>query len=68
MVLVLDGELTDGATKEVFVSGDLSRRDAGTAHTQHVTGGDACTCLVVSAAPIVPATFWGRVLKALTGV
>jgi putative transcriptional regulator len=68
MVLVLDGEIADGVTKEVFRTGDLSRREAGTTHSQHVTSHDSCVCLVVSAAPIVPSTVWGRVLKALTGV
>jgi putative transcriptional regulator len=68
MVLVLDGELTDGVTKERFRTGDLSRREAGTAHSQHITGTDPCTCLVVTAGPIVPSTTWGKILKALTGV
>ncbi|HVU03024.1 MAG TPA: cupin domain-containing protein [Polyangiaceae bacterium] len=68
MVLVLEGELTDGATKEVFRNGDLSRREEGSRHTQHITSEDPCVCLVVSTAEIVPSTFWGKVLKALTGV
>jgi putative transcriptional regulator len=68
MVLVLDGEITDGVTKELFRTGDLSRRDEGTAHSQRVTSQDPCVCLVVSAKPIVPSTAWGRILKALTGV
>ena len=68
MVLVLDGELTDGVTKELFRTGDLSRRDEGTAHSQHITSADPCVALVVSAAPIVPSTTWGKILKALTGV
>ena len=68
MVLVLGGEIADGTTKEVFKTGDLSRREEGTAHSQHVTSHDACVCLVVSAAPIVPSSMWGKVLKALAGV
>jgi putative transcriptional regulator len=68
MVLVLDGELRDSVTKELFGSGDLSRRDLGSTHSQFVTSKDPCICLVVSAAPIEPTSLWGKILKAATGV
>ncbi len=68
MVLVLDGELADTATREIFRTGDSSRREEGNTHSQHVTSRDPCVCLVVSTAPIVPTSMWGKVLKMLTGV
>ncbi|HEX4340325.1 MAG TPA: cupin domain-containing protein [Polyangiaceae bacterium] len=68
-VLVLDGILEDTVTKEVFHTGDLSRRDEESArHGNVVTSADPCVCLVVTDGPIDPATMWGRLLKALTGL
>lgn len=66
-VLVLDGELEDAATGERFVDGDLSQRDAGTQHAQRILA-DGCVALVVTVGPIVPSSFWGKILKAITGV
>lgn len=69
MVLVLDGILEDTATKDVFRTGDLSRRDEGTGeHGNVVTSTDPCVALVVTDGPIDPTTMWGRILKALTGL
>lgn len=69
MVLVLDGVIEDTATREVFRTGDLSRREDGSIHGQHVPQPSGpCICLVVSEAPIVPSTVWGRFLKAVSGV
>jgi len=66
-VLVLDGELEDSVTRERFVNGDLSQREGGTRHAQRILA-DGCVALVVTDGPIVPSSFWGKVLKALTGV
>jgi len=68
MVLVLDGVLRDGASGEIFRTGDLSRREADTIHSQIIGRDEPCTCLVVSAAPVVPSTLMGKILKAITGV
>jgi putative transcriptional regulator len=69
MVLVLDGVLEDTATRDVFRTGDLSRRDESTGrHGNVITGPDPCVALVVTDGPIDPATMWGRILKALTGL
>ncbi len=68
MLLVLDGELEDGVTHELFRTGDLSRREPGTTHSQHILGTEPCTCLVVSAGPVTPSSWLGRILKAVTGV
>ncbi|HVW30425.1 MAG TPA: ChrR family anti-sigma-E factor [Polyangiaceae bacterium] len=69
MVLVLDGVLEDTATRDVFRTGDLSRRDQDTGcHGNVVTSKDPCVCLVVTDGPVDPATMWGRILKALTGL
>jgi putative transcriptional regulator len=69
MVLVLDGILEDTVSREVFRTGDLSRRDeTSPRHGNAVTGPDPCTCLVVTDGPIDPATMWGKLLKALTGL
>jgi putative transcriptional regulator len=66
-VLVLDGELEDAVTGERFVNGDLSQRAEGTHHAQRILD-DGCVALVVTDGPIVPSSWWGKVLKALTGV
>jgi putative transcriptional regulator len=66
-VLVLDGELEDSVTGECFVNGDLSQREGGTRHAQRILA-DGCVALVVTDGPIVPSSWWGKVLKALTGV
>jgi putative transcriptional regulator len=69
MVLVLDGVLEDTATKEVFRNGDLSRRDESTGRHGNAMGREEpCVCLVVNDGPIDPATMWGKLLKALTGL
>lgn len=69
MVLVLDGVLEDTATRDVFRTGDLSRRDESTGrHGNAIIGPDPCVALVVTDGPIDPATMWGRILKALTGL
>jgi len=68
MLLVLDGTLHDLTTGESFRKGDLSRREADTRHAQAIDRSEPCTCLVVSAAPVVPSTWMGRILKAITGV
>ena len=69
MVLVLDGVLEDTATRDVFRTGDLSRRDESTGrHGNVVTSSDPCVALVVAEGAIDPATMWGRILKALTGL
>jgi len=69
LVTVLDGVLEDTATLDVFRTGDLSRREVGTVHAQHVPRpAGPCTCLVVSEGPVVPSTLWGKLLKAVTGV
>jgi putative transcriptional regulator len=69
MVLVLDGVLEDTVTKDVFRTGDLSRRDETTGrHGNVVTSADPCVCLVVNDGPIDPSTMWGKLLKALTGL
>jgi putative transcriptional regulator len=69
MVLVLDGILSDTVSKEAFHSGDLSRRDESSVrHGNIVTSRDPCICLVVTDGPVDPATMWGRLLKALTGL
>lgn len=68
MVLVLHGVLHDTASGDSFGTGDLSRREAETRHAQTVGRDEPCTCLVVSAAPVLPSTWVGRILKAITGV
>lgn len=67
-LLVLDGMLHDTTTGESFRKGDLSRREADTRHSQAIDRKEPCTCLVVTAAPVVPSTLMGRILKAITGV
>jgi putative transcriptional regulator len=68
MVLVLDGALEDSTTKEVFRTGDLSQRDETTGRHGNVVPSDGCVCLVVTDGPLDPATMWGKLLKALTGL
>jgi putative transcriptional regulator len=69
MVLVLDGILEDTVTRDVFQTGDLSRRDESSGrHGNIVTSPDPCVCLVVTDGPLNPATMWGKLLKALTGL
>lgn len=68
MLLVFDGILHDSVTGEVFHKGDVSRREPGTTHAQWIDKSEPCTCLVVSAAPVLPSTLMGRILKAITGV
>lgn len=68
MVLVLNGRLSDSVTGEDFRKGDLSRREVDTVHAQAIGRDEPCTCLVVTAAPVVPSTLRGRILKAITGV
>jgi putative transcriptional regulator len=69
LVLVLDGILEDTATRDVFHTGDLSRRDDESGrHGNIVTSPDPCICLVVTDGPVDPSTMWGKLLKALTGL
>jgi putative transcriptional regulator len=69
MVLVLDGILEDTVTRDVFRTGDLSRRDESTGrHGNVVTSPDPCLCLIVTDGPVDPATMWGKLLKALSGL
>lgn len=69
MLLVLDGVLEDTVSKEVYREGDLSRRDEGSnRHGNAVKGAEPCVCLVVNDGPLNPATLWGKLLKALTGL
>ncbi len=68
MLLVLDGELQDSVTREVFRTGDLSRREEGTTHSQRISSNEPCICLVVNETPVDPTSMWGKVLKALTGL
>ena len=68
MLLVLEGMLRDTVSGESFRKGDLSRRESGTCHAQSIGRDEHCTCLVVSAAPVLPSTWMGRLLKAVTGV
>jgi putative transcriptional regulator len=67
-LLVLDGMLHDTVTGDAFRKGDVSRREASTSHAQWIDKSEPCTCLVISAAPVVPSTLTGRILKAITGV
>lgn len=68
MLLVFDGILHDSVTGDVFHKGDVSRREPGTKHAQWIDRAEPCTCLVISAAPVVPSTLMGRILKTITGV
>lgn len=69
MVLVLDGVLEDTVTREVFRTGDLSRRDESSPrHGNVASSDDPCICLVVTDGPLDPATMWGKIIKALTGL
>jgi putative transcriptional regulator len=68
MLLVLEGMLHDGVTHDAFRRGDLSRREPGTRHSQLIDKSEPCTCLVISAAPVIPATLTGKILKKITGV
>jgi putative transcriptional regulator len=69
MVLVLDGVLEDTVTREVFRTGDMSRRDESSArHGNVASSEDPCICLVLTDGPIDPATMWGKIVKALTGL
>jgi putative transcriptional regulator len=68
LVLVLDGELRDTVTDEVFRTGDLSHREPSTTHGQNMSPSGDCTCLVISTAEVVPTSAWGRFLKAIAGV
>jgi len=68
-LVVLDGVLEDSTTGEVFRTGDVSRRESGTAHRQHIPWrAGPCTCLVISEKPVVASTLWGKLLKRVTGV
>jgi len=68
-LVVLDGVLEDSTTGEVFRTGDVSRRESGTAHRQHIPWrAGPCTCLVISEKPVVASTWWGKLLKRVTGV
>ncbi|HMJ16217.1 MAG TPA: ChrR family anti-sigma-E factor [Polyangiaceae bacterium] len=68
MVLVLSGALSDSKTGDIFHAGDLSRREEGSEHAQHITKDEPCVCLVVSSGPVRPQSFMGRVLKKMAGV
>ena len=69
MLLVLDGILEDTVTREVFRTGDLSRRDeTSVQHGNVASSDDPCICLVATDGPLDPATMWGKILKALTGL
>jgi putative transcriptional regulator len=69
MLVVLDGVLEDSTTGEVFRTGDVSRREPGTTHRQHIPWkAGPCTCLVISEKPVTAATPWGKLLKWVTGV
>jgi putative transcriptional regulator len=68
MVLILGGALSDSETGDVFRIGDVSRREEGTMHAQHVTLDMPCVALVVTSGPIRPQSLWGRVLKKMAGV
>jgi putative transcriptional regulator len=68
-LLVLDGVLTDETSGDVYRTGDVSHREMGTSHSQHVPKeAGHCICLAVSDAPVTPSTLWGKLLKAVTGV
>jgi len=68
MLLVLEGMLHDTVSRDAFRKGDVSRREPETTHAQWIDESEPCTCLVISAAPVVPSTLTGRILKAITGV
>jgi putative transcriptional regulator len=68
MVLILSGALSDSETGDIFRVGDVSRREEGTVHAQHVTMDMPCVGLVVAAGPIRPQSLWGRILKKMAGV
>jgi putative transcriptional regulator len=67
-LLVLDGMLHDTVSGDAFRKGDVSRREPGTTHGQWIDKSEPCTCLVISAAPVVPSTLMGKILKTITGV
>jgi putative transcriptional regulator len=67
-LLVLEGMLHDTVSGDAFRKGDVSRREPDTTHAQWIDTSEPCTCLVISAAPVVPSTLVGRILKTITGV
>jgi putative transcriptional regulator len=67
-LLVLEGMLHDTVSGDAFRRGDVSRREPDTTHGQWIDKSEPCTCLVISAAPVVPSTLIGRILKTITGV
>ena len=63
-VVVFSGALEEEGKR--FERGDISIRDAGERHEQHVAPGEPCIALVVNEGPLRPLTLRGRLLLALS--
>jgi putative transcriptional regulator len=63
-VVVFSGALEEEGKR--FERGDISIRDAGERHEQHVVPGQPCIALVVNEGALKPLTLRGRLLLALS--
>lgn len=63
--VIFTGALEDDQGR--FARGDISLREAGERHVQHVDARQPCVALVVNEGPLLPLTWKGRALKLLSG-
>jgi putative transcriptional regulator len=63
--VIFTGALADDQGR--FARGDISIRDSGERHVQHVETVEPCIALVINEGPLVPLTLKGKLLTILSG-
>ena len=62
--VIFTGSLVDDEGR--FARGDVSIRETGARHVQHVDEGEPCVALVINEGPLVPLTLKGKALDLLS--